>query len=85
MNAMFDMTPQPFPLHCTTATTETYIVLGWTPEAKPVVVRETWGSHMGEQSEPRILDEPVRYRLPEIDASISTPGADLVEVRQSQG
>jgi hypothetical protein len=78
------MTPQPFPLHCMNAKNEHFIVLGWTPEGKPVVVRETWTDFMGERSEPHILEGPLRYRLPEVDASIFTPGANVVEVRRTE-
>lgn len=77
---MFDMTPQHFPLHCMNEKSEHFIVLGWTPRGSPVVVRETWGHHEGAKSEPEILDGPLRYRLPEFDASVSA--SDVIEVRR---
>ncbi|MEN3268550.1 MAG: hypothetical protein V7646_5444, partial [Pseudonocardia sp.] len=36
-----DMTPQPYPLGCSTDDQTRYLVLGWTPEGNPVVVQDS--------------------------------------------
>jgi len=60
-----DMTPQPYPLGCSTDDQTRYLVLGWTPEGNPVVVQDSPPdrTHL-HHPVPKVLTEAVRYYLP---------------------
>jgi hypothetical protein len=69
---VFDMTPQPYALACTHPDDPriTYLVLGWTPEAKPVVVDFTYRPARGTSSEPFVLEGRPVYFLPASQVSV---------------
>jgi hypothetical protein len=62
------MTPQPYPLSCAIQN-KRYLVLGWTDDDLPIVVRDSWSAR-GEASKPEELTEPVRYFLPGMSVSV---------------
>jgi hypothetical protein len=82
---VFDMTPQPYALACTHPDNPniTYLVLGWTPNAKPVVVDFTYRPARGTSSEPFVLDGRPVYFLPGLP--ISVDGEVDTNVRGTKG
>lgn len=64
------MTPQPYPLSCRTEKIgHWYLVLGWTADDLPVVVRETQGYEQ-QIARPEVLTEPVSYSLPDMSVNV---------------
>lgn len=73
------MTPQPYPLSCRTERPgRWYLVLGWTADDLPVVVRETQG-YEHEVARPEVLSGEVSYCLPEMKVTIDGKVEAVVE------
>jgi hypothetical protein len=73
-----EMTPQPYPLLCTTEDGTRYLVLAWIRENKPVVVAYNFSSR-GKPSSPQVLTKPVSYSLPGLSVSIDGDISSSVE------